>query len=346
MNPEILKQIEIIFGSVGIILGLFFGIFLLQSRKSQPHANLFLAIYLLAFSLRIGKSIFHNFYEIDATVRTFFLTILLCVGPSLWLYTKHRIAPSSSKRFDLLHYSPFFLLLLTFWLIPNDGTSPVFAIFYNALTAHMFLYTLLSFSFLISEKEPVRSNEDAKTKKWLYSFLSVNLAFIILYFLISQVVFEFYIGLSFLFSTVIIFFSASALKNTFLFKIPKEKYSNSSVGEDKATELIERLKALMKDEKPYLDPQLTLTKLSEKMDISTKELSQVINQMENVNYSEFISKQRVEEAKRLLASPSHAHFTIATIAYECGFNSISSFNALFKKHSGLTAITYQKSLKA
>lgn len=344
MNVEILTQIEIIFGSIGIILGVFFGVFLLQSRRSQPHANLFLAIYLLAFSLRIGKSLFHNYFEIDATLRTVFLTVLLCVGPSLWLYTKHRLKPHShKKRFEALHYIPFLFLLLTCWLIPNDGSSFAFVLFYNGLTAHMFGYCLLAFLWFLRQKNQVLSQEEAKTRIWLRYFLLVNLVVIILYFLISQLIIPFYIGLSFLFSLVVVFFSIWALKNPFLFKISREKYSSSPINDQRAIELMERLHSIMKEEKPYLDPQLVQAKLSETMGVSVKELSQVINQVEFINYSEFISRYRVGEAKRLLASPSHSHFTIATIAYECGFNSISSFNALFKKHASMTAILYQKS---
>lgn len=344
MNVEILTQIEIIFGSIGIILGLFFGIFLLQSRRSQPHANLFLAIYLLAFSLRIGKSVFHNYFEIDATLRTVFLTVLLCVGPSLWLYTKHRLKPHSRKsRSEALHFVPFLLLLSTSWLIPNDGTSFIFVLFYNGLTAHIFGYCMFALLWFLKQKDPVRSEEEAKTKIWLRYFLLINLVVIILYFLISQLIIPFYIGISFLFSLVVVFFSIWALKNPFLFKIPREKYRSSYINDQTANELMQRLHDMMKEEKPYLDPQLTQVKLSESMDVSVKELSQVINQIAFINYSEFISGYRVEEAKRLLTSPSHANFTIAAIAYECGFNSISSFNALFKKHAGMTAIVYQKS---
>lgn len=344
MNVEILTQIEIIFGSIGTILGVFFGVFLLQSRKNQPHANLFLAIYLLAFSLRIGKSLFHNFFEIDATIRTFFLTILACVGPSLWLYTKHRLKPHSPKvRSEVFHYAPFFLLLLTCWLIPNDGSSYAFVVFYNGLTAHIFGYCLFSLLWFVKQKGQTHSEEEAKTQTWLRYFLLVNLAFIVLYFLISQVIISFYIGLSFLFSFVVVFFSIWALKNPFLFKIPREKYSSSPINDRRAIELMDQLHRFMKEEKPYLDPQLTLVKLGDTTGFSVKEISQVINQVEFINYSEFISQYRVEEAKRLLVSSSHAKFTIAAIAYECGFNSISSFNSLFKKHVGTTAIAYQKS---
>ncbi|MEL6942615.1 MAG: hypothetical protein AAFO82_08095 [Bacteroidota bacterium] len=66
MNTELVRHIELLTGSIGVILGLFFADLLFATRQKQPKANLFLAIYLLAFSLRVGKSLFHNYFEINA----------------------------------------------------------------------------------------------------------------------------------------------------------------------------------------------------------------------------------------------------------------------------------------
>ena len=109
---------------------------------------------------------------------------------------------------------------------------------------------------------------------------------------------------------------------------------------------MKKLKFFMAKEKPYLNPSLTLLELSKKMNTSTKELSQAINQIEALNYSQFISRHRVEETQKLMKSESHNKLTIAAIAYDSGFNSISSFNMAFKKHTKTTAIAYRKSLKA
>jgi AraC-like DNA-binding protein len=85
-----------------------------------------------------------------------------------------------------------------------------------------------------------------------------------------------------------------------------------------------------------------LTKLSIVIGISSKQLSQIINQIENINYSQYVAMYRIEEAKRLLILPEYKHYKISTVAYESGFNNISSFNAAFKKISNTTAIEYRK----
>ncbi len=341
---ELQQHIELLIGSIGVILGLFFSIFLLISRKKQPKANIFLSIYLIAFSLRIGKSLFHNYFEIDPTLRTYFLTTLLCVGPSLLLYSSYLFNRKITRFHRVyIHYLPFLVLLFIAWLIPNNG-SALFGVFYNFLIAHMFGYTIFSLLWLNKPIERKATPGDRKIKTWLNYFLGANLVVIILYFLISEMIIPFYLGLSFLFSLVIIFFSFWALKNPFLFRVPVEKYKHSPIDDAEAFQLVERIKVLMNNEKPYLNPSLTLLELSTKLEVSSKVLSQAINQIESLNYSQFVSKYRIEEVKRLLKSDSHAKFTIAAIAYDSGFNSISSFNAAFKKHTGTTALDFRKTI--
>ncbi len=345
MNPELLQQVELLVGSIGVILGVFFALFLVTNRQNQPKATIFLAIYLFAFSLRIGKSLFHNFFEIDAVVRTAFLTTLLCVGPSIWLYTLHLTKTNPKKVVpNYVHFIPFFILLSISWAIPNNG-SQIFGIFYDFLIVHMFGYIIFSILWLRRLKDIISSKESIAIRNWLYYFLLLNLGFIILYFLISEVIIPFYIGISFLFSIVVIALSFWALKNPSLFKIPLKKYKDSTFDNEEVLQQMEKLKTYMDTEKPYLDPEISLPKLSEKLEVSTKELSQIINQSEALNYSQFISKYRVQEAQRLMKTPSYSDKTIAAIAYDCGFNSISSFNSSFKKHAQMTPIAYRKSVE-
>ena len=239
MSVELLKHIELLVGSIGVILGVFFSLFLFANRRNQPKANIFLSIYLIAFSLRIGKSLFHNYLEIDPTLRTFFLTMLLCIGPSLWLYTRYLTKPSTNKRLhDYVHFAPFFILLSVCWLIPNNG-SKVFGIFYDFLIVHMFAYILFSLLWLKRQMNTSATKEEQKTNVWLNSFLIINLVVIVMYYLISELIIPFYLGLSFLFSLLIVSFSFWALKNPFLFKVPTEKYKHSTIDGSEAVQLSE-----------------------------------------------------------------------------------------------------------
>ncbi|MEN0049187.1 MAG: helix-turn-helix domain-containing protein, partial [Bacteroidota bacterium] len=162
---------------------------------------------------------------------------------------------------------------------------------------------------------------------------------------ISSIFVQFYIGISFLFSFVIIYLSFWALKHPFLFQIPTERYKQSHLSNETIIQLHQKLKKLMKEEQPHLDPHLTLSILSTKLNVTTKILSQAINQIEGTNYSQFVAKHRVEEVQRLMQLSEYENMTIAAMAYDSGFSSISTFNAAFKKHTGQTAKAYRKGLE-
>jgi len=76
--------------------------------------------------------------------------------------------------------------------------------------------------------------------------------------------------------------------------------------------------------------------------IPAQHLSQTINEQLNQTFSEFINIYRVEEAKRLLLDTRKKHISILAIAEEVGFNSKSSFNAVFKKYANITPSEFRK----
>ena len=339
------QQVELLLGSIGVILGFFFAAFLIATRKKYRSANIYLAIYLLAFSLRIGKSLFHNYFEINAGVRTFLLATLLAVGPSLWLYTKgilkSEVEPS---RKHLWHFLPLAFFLIISWFIPNDGT-PGFAWFYNGLIAHMTCYVLFAMYWIWQQGAFKLSSSENNASRWLVLLLVLNLVFLVFYFLVSQLIIPFYMGISILFSGVVIILSFVALLNTSLFLQPVVKYTGSSLDTSQSARIIERLKKLMEEEKPFLEASLKLSNLSQLLEVSSKELSQAINQIESLNFSQFVSQYRVREVQALMKEEKYEHFKIAAIAYECGFSSISAFNEAFKKQVGTTPLNYRKSLE-
>jgi AraC-like DNA-binding protein len=53
-------------------------------------------------------------------------------------------------------------------------------------------------------------------------------------------------------------------------------------------------------------------------------------------FSDFVNSYRVEAAKRKLLDPAFRHLSVLGIAEEVGFNSKSSFNSVFKKHTNMT----------
>jgi AraC-like DNA-binding protein len=120
----------------------------------------------------------------------------------------------------------------------------------------------------------------------------------------------------------------------------KKKYAKSGLTETAAENLYEKLKELMQQEKYYTEPELSLAKLAERVNIHPNYLSQVINEKEGKNFYDYINTLRVEEFKLLLLIPENSKFTMISLALDCGFNSKSSFNKNFKKVTGQSPSEY------
>jgi len=108
-------------------------------------------------------------------------------------------------------------------------------------------------------------------------------------------------------------------------------------------QLKEKLLRLMELEKPYLNSELNLVKLAEQMNLTTHQLSYLINNAMGENFFNFINRYRVRKAKELLKNSDYDHLNVLVIAYESGFNSKTSFNNTFKKMTNYTPTEYRKS---
>lgn len=117
---------------------------------------------------------------------------------------------------------------------------------------------------------------------------------------------------------------------------PSPKYLKSGLQDNDVNAYYSSLIQLMDSERLFLDSRLSIKTVADKLGMSVNHLSQVINQQSGKNFFKFINEYRVEEAKKLLLDQSNQKYTILAIAYDCGFNSKSSFNTIFKQYIGKT----------
>ncbi|MEP1139656.1 MAG: helix-turn-helix domain-containing protein, partial [Balneola sp.] len=127
-------------------------------------------------------------------------------------------------------------------------------------------------------------------------------------------------------------------------EIATESYSRSGLDENLGKELHQQLCGLMENERPYLRSDLSLSELAGLMNISSHYLTEVINKYADESFYDFVNSYRIENVKQAIANPEFGNYTLLGIGLESGFNSKSSFNSVFKKHTGLTPSQYKKSL--
>ena len=122
---------------------------------------------------------------------------------------------------------------------------------------------------------------------------------------------------------------------------PEVKYVNSRLKGEQVSCIIKSLQDAMARQ-VFLDPAITIDKLADLLSCHKHHLSQVLNDKLGVSFNEYINQKRIEASKQMLSDPAHDHFTIASIAYDSGFNSLSTFNDVFKKTTRVTPSQYRK----
>lgn len=125
----------------------------------------------------------------------------------------------------------------------------------------------------------------------------------------------------------------------------KEKPKLKRLTAEQVSNLAVQLSSLMENDKLFLNNDLNLPAVAEKLGISIHETSFLINETTKDNFYNFINKYRVEEAKKLLASARMDELNILGIAFASGFNSKTTFNTTFKRIVGTSPSQYSKEQK-
>jgi AraC-like DNA-binding protein len=120
-----------------------------------------------------------------------------------------------------------------------------------------------------------------------------------------------------------------------------KKYLKSAINDEMMETYKKQLLAFMGTSKIYLEPELSLEMLAARINMPKHYLTQLLNEGINKNFYLFINEYRINEAKKRIHN-SKEEISILSLAYECGFNSKSSFNNYFKKITGLTPTEYKE----
>ncbi len=120
------------------------------------------------------------------------------------------------------------------------------------------------------------------------------------------------------------------------------KYAKSGLSSEQLLEYKNRLEQIMRSQKVYLRPDLTLPILANAIDCSVNHLSQVINAGFGMSFFDYLNRFRINHAKTMLSDRSSRGDAVLNIAFTVGFNSNSAFYAAFKKYVGQTPAQYRR----
>lgn len=360
----------------GLVQGLVLAAVFLSGERRQVPANRFLGFFLIAGTIT-GTEVFlcytgyiqYAIHLID-TAEPFNFAI----APFAYFYIFSRIH-GHAPRYRWLHFIPFFFYFLYcwfFWLQPTGEKINAFIWAYHPdlpfvdvthpfspdpwgikkyirdLTfTHFFIYLALSAVEIIKAFRK-KGSVAPGTLQWLRNFL---LQFSILVLVC--------IGLSFFYDrdlgdpfieivkTILIYFiSFNVLRHSNMLQaelpvVEKEKYVNSSLRDADKTLLLQKITQLMDTEQPYLDNLFSMGELAKRVSATPHHVSQVLNEMRNQTFFEFLAEYRINAAKSLLHHADYQNFKIEEIAEQVGYNSKSAFNTAFKRITGMTPSAFR-----
>jgi len=365
-----MENVLLIIILLGAVQGLLLSITLTRIPHNRP-ANHFLALFIFLLSLTMmGRLIaesgitnrFPNFLVLPDA-------IIFLYGPTLYLYLRKLYTQSTSLgRKDLWHLLPAVVYLLSEIPLLLDPVNPLRLSFERnwfirgatiegAALLHNTFYWVLDKRLLNRyQAETQRYFSHPRYQPLLNHMLNLIavclVAWAYSFFGWTTGNYNFFTSIGYLTIWLILPFLTyaigfMAMYQPEFFRMPLEEARETTSNFINASELeVFRLKLeeIMNQKKPHLNPTLSLFELAQMMNLTTHQLSKIINQGFEKNFSNFINGYRVEEFKQLVQQRDYQQMTLLAIALEAGFNSKTTFNKAFKDYTNTTPKQFIDSL--
>lgn len=334
----------LLFGALqGILLSLWF----LRNNKKKI-SYFYLSAFLVVVGLQLTFKVITKTWAMDHVLIPYVLSYKLpyLIGPLLFLFVRSQ-DEKTWKPADLRHFIPFvfFTALSFFWNGPQFHPYAQAAFQVTSLVVYTHLSLRLSnehvkqFIKFVASAEFIIIVTLAVMYVYHGGFPDVRMLFIVLTILIYWISYKVFSGSRLFFQVAVPVMMLPEKKNI--------KYAHSSLKSDEADRIERSLHAVMREAKLFIDQSLTIDSLASALHTTRHHLSQVVNERLHKTYGDYISELRLEEAHRRLSDPSTLRYTIAGIAMDSGFNTVSGFNEAFKKRYHLTPSRYrEQALKA
>lgn len=347
-------------------------IFIIRMKSNwRKIENKVFLTFLLLNALLIISSVLNKTVPFGSTLYyilfLFSTSLFLLLGPVFLIFFESIFKIRGSIKFNqlVLHLLPLtiFVIVFIFLLLkkassnPEDNEPVFFGLNLTILAisayTQLLLYIIFSGNLLFKYIRGLinyTSSINVKTINWLWLLISIYfchwlfdaLAFFLPWFdiissdnimVLSSI--AIFLLLGFITLTVIRGNQGFGLLTEV---INQRKYTGSNLSQEQKVVIKSKLEHIFFEEKPFLNPELTISLLAKSIDIPPKQVSQVINETYQTNFFDYINNQRIEYAKSLIvkANKSDTQNTIQQIFYDSGFNSKSTFNRAFKKYTGIT----------
>jgi AraC-like DNA-binding protein len=374
---EVFETLLLLAAGQGVLLTI-----VLLTRKENHTANRILAFATLCLSIDLIIATYYSkgWYRISPHWMGISYPFPLLYGPLFYLYAAFVSKKIDRfRKIDWLHFIPIILVYVlcspVFLYSPEDKIvfvdnmmhgikPPLFAVFAAIVPVQGLLYTFFTIRIEREYDRKIKdefSNIDLVNLNWLkhITIAMITIWSIVAILSVMKFFTEFRTGTDGLIqlsiSILIYSIGYKAMQQPEIFLKPSvssgetphsEKYQRSGLSNELAENIKRKLKTIMTADKLYLENDLTLQKLADRMKISSHNLSEVINSKLNLSYYDFINSYRVEEFKRRIADQDNDKYNLLSIGFDSGFKSKGTFNSIFKKFTGMTPSEYKATSKS
>jgi AraC-like DNA-binding protein len=349
------------FNFVGAFNGFFLGIIFLGFSKKNKKSNYFLSALLMVLGiLALGSFMsYTGFFRIYPQTQKLYSPFFFAIGPLLFLYTKAQYIDNFKFKIKMvwhfilvpinyIYYIPFYLLsnaekierlqegLKTDIIIIRIVAFLQFIVYVYFIWSHILkLYQNAKIQFSSIEKLRIR---------WI-GYLGIAYGSVILiniYPIFDSPILNNIVAVWEALLVIFVGYKGFFQPSINISELKKSD-SESIVNQKLLDKRLVKIKQFMNEEKPYLDPEISLPSFSEKIGLSPYQFSNTLNKCLGKNFFTFINEYRINEVKDRLRNKK-SQDSILKIAFDSGFNSKSTFNDFFKKMVGKTPSQYLKEI--
>jgi AraC-like DNA-binding protein len=348
---------------LGFSHGMFTAIVLL-SKKRQSLSDKILSAWVALLAIEFLTFVVdYKVYGVPLLSSSFLL-----LNPAFYIYSSTLVGgPFKLRPIQLLHLVPFLLFEILAYVIQepyrlthffeSDGTLWFRFLFGIGSIVSWIGYNWATFHLIFRHRERLKNEfstiESNKRIGWLVFIVLFYNLYCLAAMAIAVLVIVIQIGFPlspvYNYSAMLLFilvFGIYGLRQEEIYtSLPgeitvSEKYSKSGLAPQIKVEIQKRLLEYFTRKRPYLNPELNMTMLSDQLNVPKHQLTEVLNSLIGKNFFQFVNEYRVEAVKKMLVK--NPGYSIEAIGYECGFNSKSSFFTVFKNISGVTPMQYKQ----
>ncbi len=341
-------QLNIFLLAFGALQGALLSFFLLR-KKEKDLSKAFFVVFLMVIGLQLTFKVVAKGWLIHHVNLLYWLSysLPLLIGPSIFLFIRSRERGTVLKATDLLHVIPFVVYFLHLLI------GEIFDVYYVRLPfSYLQFASLYAYGFaswMIARKSDARELKEFI----LLVMVCETIILVTIIFMVRNI--RTFPDVRWLFVTLtllIYWISYKVMTQPALFAQKGRtialkpdavvKYAHSGL----KTEQADRMESLLRDaiykQQVFLESAVSIDILSVRLKVPKHHLSRVINERFGKTFNELANDWRLEEARARLTDPKYRKLTISTIALDCGFNSVPSFNTMFRRKYQSTPSAYRQ----